>query len=157
MTDSAPKIEYRGFEADSIADRVQVRDLINKSNMHSSGSLPGIGEVAVVNGIVIGYVGGHIKYSGSGHVDMFAVDSEYRRQGVGFELARRILHRLKHRGCRTFTAVTETDALAAIALYRSVGIKFKIIYEFEANIDEIVEKIATHQDQRSNGESIPVV
>lgn len=157
MSDSEPKIIYKQFDVNDTDQRMQIRDLINDAGMHCTDGLPDIGSIALLEGRIIGFIGGHMKYGETGHIDMFVVERSHQREGIGLALGKHIVLELHYRGCTTFTAVTEPTALSAIALYRSLGAKFKVIYEFESDVIDILTKIKTRLKERSNEENIHVV
>ncbi len=157
MTDSEPKITYKEFDTNDVDQRARIRELINEAGMHCTGALPTMGSVALIGDEVIGFMGGHTKYVGTGQIDIFVVAPKHRREGVGLALGQHMITELQYRGCVRFTAVTETDATSAIALYRSLGIKFKVIYEFESDVIDILMSIRRRLKEKSNEENIPVV
>lgn len=53
----------------------------------------------------------------SGYMAMLAVDETYRRSGIGTELVRRAVRRMRKRGCSSVTLETEVSNKAAMRLY----------------------------------------
>ncbi len=52
-----------------------------------------------------------------GYMAMLAVDTSYRRSGIGTSLVKRVLRRMKKIGCTSVTLETEVSNKAAIKLY----------------------------------------
>lgn len=156
MTELDQKIIYRAFVISDAGQRIQISDLINDSGMHCSGDLPDIGSIALIGSTIIGFMGGHIKYASTGNIDMFVVDCKHRRQGIGLALGQHLISELRYRGCTQFTAIVEPTAASAIALYRSLGAEFKVIYEFESDIETILGNIKTRLEALSTEENSPV-
>uniref|UniRef100_A0A7S1Z674 N-acetyltransferase domain-containing protein n=1 Tax=Trieres chinensis TaxID=1514140 RepID=A0A7S1Z674_TRICV len=53
----------------------------------------------------------------SGYMAMLAVDTSYRRSGIGTALVRRAVRRMQRRGCESVTLETEVSNEAAMRLY----------------------------------------
>ena len=53
----------------------------------------------------------------SGYMAMLAVDTSYRRSGIGTALVKRVLHRMRKMGCQSVTLETEVSNTAAMKLY----------------------------------------
>jgi len=53
----------------------------------------------------------------SGYVAMLAVDTGYRRRGIGTALAERVVRRMRRKGCSSVTLETEVSNRAAMKLY----------------------------------------
>jgi len=60
---------------------------------------------------------GSKKSSLSGYIAMLAVDTSYRRSGIGTTLVKRAVQRMRKRGCSSVTLETEVSNKAAIRLY----------------------------------------
>lgn len=54
----------------------------------------------------------------TGYIGMLAVRENYRRQGIGKELVRRVLHRMKEWKCSSATLETEVTNTTAQKLYQ---------------------------------------
>jgi peptide alpha-N-acetyltransferase len=52
-------------------------------------------------------VNGEVKKEPTGYIGMLAVQSAYRRQGIGKALVNRVLRRMKEIGCSSVTLETE--------------------------------------------------
>ena len=52
-----------------------------------------------------------------GYLAMLAVDTSYRRSGIGTALVKRVLRRMKKMGCSSITLETEVSNKAAMRLY----------------------------------------
>ena len=55
----------------------------------------------------------------TGYIGMLAVQSSYRRQGIGKALVRRVLQRMKDMGCTSVTLETEISNKTAQRLYQN--------------------------------------
>jgi peptide alpha-N-acetyltransferase len=55
----------------------------------------------------------------TGYIGMLAVQSSYRRQGIGKALVRRVLERMKEMGCTSVTLETEVSNVTAQHLYQN--------------------------------------
>lgn len=54
----------------------------------------------------------------TGYIGMLAVSKSYRRKGIGKDLVRRVLQRMKDRGCESVTLETEVSNVTAQKLYQ---------------------------------------
>jgi peptide alpha-N-acetyltransferase len=52
---------------------------------------------------------------------MLAVKDSHRRRGIGKALVRRVLQRMKERGCSSATLETEVSNVKALKLYQNFG------------------------------------
>jgi peptide alpha-N-acetyltransferase len=64
-------------------------------------------------------VNGEIKKEPTGYIGMLAVQSAYRRQGIGKALVNRVLQRMKEMGCSSVTLETEVSNVTAQKLYQN--------------------------------------
>jgi ribosomal protein S18 acetylase RimI-like enzyme len=55
----------------------------------------------------------------TGYIGMLAVSESYRRRGIGKDLVRRVLLRMKDRGCTSATLETEVSNVTAQTLYQN--------------------------------------
>lgn len=55
----------------------------------------------------------------TGYIGMLAVSQSYRRRGIGRDLVRRVLLRMKGRGCTSATLETEVSNVTAQTLYQN--------------------------------------
>ncbi len=55
----------------------------------------------------------------TGYIGMLAVSKSYRRKGIGKDLVRRVLQRMKDRGCESVTLETEVSNVTAQKLYQN--------------------------------------
>merc|ERR1711862_432864 len=53
----------------------------------------------------------------SGYMAMLAVDENYRKSGIGTELVRRVVRRMRKKGCTSVMLETEVSNKAAMRLY----------------------------------------
>mmetsp|Transcript_18332 Transcript_18332/g.52921 ORF Transcript_18332/g.52921 Transcript_18332/m.52921 type:complete len:143 (+) Transcript_18332:312-740(+) len=53
----------------------------------------------------------------SGYMAMLAVDTSYRHKGIGTALVRRVVRRMRRKGCSSVTLETEVSNKAAMRLY----------------------------------------
>lgn len=56
-----------------------------------------------------------------GYIAMLAVRQDFRRQGIGMELVRKVIERMKQDGCQEVVLETEITNQAALCLYRRLG------------------------------------
>jgi len=54
----------------------------------------------------------------TGYIGMLAVKASHRRHGIGKELVRQVLQRMKQLGCTSATLETEKSNAAALRLYQ---------------------------------------
>jgi len=55
----------------------------------------------------------------TGYIGMLAVSKSHRRQGIGKDLVRRVLQRMKDKGCESVTLETEVSNVTAQKLYQN--------------------------------------
>jgi peptide alpha-N-acetyltransferase len=55
----------------------------------------------------------------TGYIGMLAVSKSYRRRGIGKDLVRQVLQRMKERGCTSVTLETEVSNVTAQKLYQN--------------------------------------
>mmetsp|Transcript_19926 Transcript_19926/g.22810 ORF Transcript_19926/g.22810 Transcript_19926/m.22810 type:complete len:92 (-) Transcript_19926:32-307(-) len=55
----------------------------------------------------------------TGYIGMLAVRKSYRRKGIGKDLVRQVLKRMKERGCTSATLETEVSNVTAQKLYQN--------------------------------------
>ena len=77
--------------------------------------------VAELNGEVIGYAIGAMRWGGVGHVLAIAVDPPYRRRGIGSMLMMDLLDRLRANGAKKIRLEVRKSNLGAQQFYRSLG------------------------------------
>jgi peptide alpha-N-acetyltransferase len=61
---------------------------------------------------------GETKSVPTGYIGMLAVQSSFRRQGIGKALVRRVLERMKEMGCASVILETEVSNATAQRLYQ---------------------------------------
>lgn len=66
------------------------------------------------------YVRGTTQTIETGYVGMLAVNEKFRRKGIGKELVRRVLQRMKARGCHSAMLETEVTNATAQRLYQDI-------------------------------------
>lgn len=64
-------------------------------------------------------VNGQVKKEPTGYIGMLAVQSAYRRQGIGKALVNRVLLRMKEMGCSSVALETEVSNVTAQKLYQN--------------------------------------
>lgn len=73
----------------------------------------------------------------SGYMGMLAVNSKYRRLGIGTALLKRVIRRMRDRGCVSVTLETETSNASATALYEKLGfIKEELLVRYYLNLGD---------------------
>lgn len=93
--------------------------LLNQLNaMHPGGFL-----VAEVDGKVVGYVIGVMRWGSTGHILSIAVDPPYQRHGVGSALMASIMDRLRAKGAKNVRLEARKSNLAAQRFYLKLGFK----------------------------------
>jgi len=100
-------IEYRSFK-----DPYPLSLLNRLHEMHPDGFL-----IAELQGRVVGYVIGVVRWGLTGHILAIAVDTPYRRQGVGTALVTSILDRLRTKGTKQVRLEVRKSNLAARQFY----------------------------------------
>ena len=78
--------------------------------------------IAVSDGEPAGFFSMHVV-ADDAHLNEFAVKSQFRRQGIGMELAKKMMAICKEYGCAVFSLEVRESALPAIALYEKMGCK----------------------------------
>ena len=79
--------------------------------------------VAELDGKVVGYVIGAMRWGSNGHVIAIAVDPPYRRRGIGTQLLEKIMERLRSKGARVVRLEVRKGNLPAQGFYSSFGFK----------------------------------
>lgn len=73
----------------------------------------------------------------SGYMGMLAVNEKYRRLGIGKALLKRVIRRMKNKGCVSVTLETETSNTSATALYEKLGfIKEELLVRYYLNLGD---------------------
>ena len=104
-------IEYRCFP-----DPYPLSLLHNLHKMHPRGFL-----VAELDGKVVGYVIGVIRWGFTGHILAIAVDPPFRRRGVGSALLISMLDRLRASGAREVRLEVRKSNVGAQRFYSKIG------------------------------------
>ena len=63
-------------------------------------------------------VNGEPQKEPTGYIGMLAVQSAYRRRGIGKVLVEKVIHRMKDMGCQSITLETEVSNITAQRLYQ---------------------------------------
>ncbi len=89
--------------------------------------------VAVVEGKVVGYVIGVIKWRATGHILAIGVDPTYRRQRIGSALIKEMVNRLKGKGAKLVRLETRKSNIGAQQFYLKLGFRMvgEIPYYYE--------------------------
>ena len=61
---------------------------------------------------------GETRHAKTGYIGMLAVQSSYRRKGIGKSLVRQVLQRMKAMGCQSVSLETEVSNTTAQRLYQ---------------------------------------
>lgn len=77
----------------------------------------------LLDGEVVGNISYERKPDGTAHVDGFAIDPQFQKQGIGRETIRLLLEELKN--MKRIELVTHPDNSGAIKLYLSFGFAIK--------------------------------
>lgn len=86
---------------------------------------------------VVGYALGRLKEDGVGSIKMLAVDSDYRRQGIGKELIGFLINKLKESGAKEIFLKLRTSNSAANKFYATLGFEtIKTIEKYFPNGDD---------------------
>lgn len=104
-------IEYRCFP-----DPYPLSLLNRLQEMHPDGFL-----VAELDGKVVGYIIGVVRWGGSGHILAIAVDPPYRRRGIGSALIVNMLDRLRAKGAKGVRLEVRKNNFAARQFYLGLG------------------------------------
>jgi len=93
--------------------------------------------VADFAGKVVGYILGYVKSNKSGSIKTLAVDSNYRRRGIGKELVNFIIQRLKEKSVKEVFLHTRTKNRTASSFYKRLGFRIiKIVKKYYGNGDD---------------------
>lgn len=106
-------IEYKCFK-----DPYPPSLLNHLHSMHPDGFL-----VAEVDGRVVGYVIGAVRWGGIGHILTVAVDPPYRRHGIGSALMADIMNRLRAKKVKSVRLEARKSNLTAQRFYLKLGFK----------------------------------
>ncbi len=79
--------------------------------------------VAEIEGKIAGYVTGHLAESMNGSIGLFAVDSNWRGQGIGRRLLAGVMHAFRQSGMQTASVVTQARNIGAQRLYQKAGFR----------------------------------
>lgn len=107
------EIEYRCFP-----DPYPLSLLNHLYETHPDGFL-----VAELDGKVVGYVIGVMRWGSNGHIIAIAVDPPYRRRRIGAELMGKIMQRLRSKGARVVRLEVRKGNLPAQRFYSSLGFR----------------------------------
>ena len=77
--------------------------------------------VALLNDIIVGYVIGVIRRNRIGHVVNIAVDSQFRRKGIGTELMKKLIELFKNREVELVRLEVRISNIPARKLYEKLG------------------------------------
>jgi ribosomal-protein-alanine N-acetyltransferase len=96
--------------------------------------------VAELNGKVVGYIIGAVRWGGYGHILAIAVDIEHRKMGVGTALALNMLERFRSKGVKTVRLEVRKSNMTARNFYLKLGFKEReeIPYYYEDGESAIV-------------------
>ncbi len=96
--------------------------------MHPDGFL-----IAEMDGRIVGYVLGVLRWGATGHILAIAVDPPYQRQRVGSALMTRILDRLRAKGAKCIRLEARKSNWAAQQFYLKLGFQLReeIPYYYE--------------------------
>ncbi|MDI6820277.1 MAG: ribosomal protein S18-alanine N-acetyltransferase [Candidatus Hodarchaeaceae archaeon] len=129
-------IEYRCFP-----DPYPLSLLNRLREMHPDGFL-----VAELDGEVVGYIIGVIRWGASGHILAIAVDPPYRRRGIGSALIVNMLDRLKAKGAKGVRLEVRKSNFAARQFYLGLGFneREEIPYYYEDGEAAVVMTYGYH-------------
>jgi len=100
-------------------------------------SAPPSSEVADLAGKVAGYILGYVKPNKSGSIKTLAVDSNFRRRGIGRKLVNFIIQRLKEKSVKEVFLHTRRKNRAASSFYKKLGFRIiKIVKKYYRNGDD---------------------
>ncbi len=95
------------------------------------------GDVAV--GMATGMIMLHPDKPPAFFVNEVGVQDEYRRQGIGRQVTAKLMEVARARGCKGIWLATETDNVAARALYRALDARETdgiVVYDWDGAMDE---------------------
>lgn len=126
-------IEYRAFK-----DPYPISLLNRLKEMHPDGFL-----VAEVQGRIVGYIIGVIRWGLTGHILAIAVDPPYRMRAVGTALMTNILDRLRTKGAKQVRLEVRKSNMAARRFYLKIGFveREEVPYYYEDGETAIVMTI----------------
>ena len=126
-------IEYRAFK-----DPYPLSLLNRLKEMHPDGFL-----VAEIQGRIVGYVIGVIRWGLTGHILAIAVDPPYRMRAVGTALMTNILDRLCMKGAKQVRLEVRKSNMAARRFYLKLGFveREEVPYYYEDGETAIVMTI----------------
>lgn len=123
------------------------RQLVSRGKVHDSRSLPGL--VAELHGVAVGLLLYCIERD---QCEVVVLISEPRRQGTGRTLMAAIRDTAFRAGCKRLWLVTTNDNRAAIAFYRSVGMREIAVHQGAIETSRLLKpEIPTH-----NHDGIPI-
>ncbi|NLL73936.1 MAG: ribosomal protein S18-alanine N-acetyltransferase [Clostridiales bacterium] len=76
--------------------------------------------VAIIDSKLVGYCG-YYGVSGEGYIYNVAVDKDYRRQGIGYQMLVELIKKAEARGITALTLEVRQSNMAAIHLYKRLG------------------------------------
>jgi len=115
----------------------QVRGLIIAEGFPCGPDLPEYGFVAVFDGAILGYVGGHHCYGKTAYIDMLIVHPIARGAKIGLTLLKRMILYANELGIKQLIANVDQDNTEAIKLYERLGLSMRPVFRLEQTIDEL--------------------
>ncbi len=106
--------------------------------------------IAEWNGVAVGIVDAYVdplRAERKGFVQSLGVLPQFRRRGIGKELARRAIMSLKGRGMKIADAWAQTDREGCVRLYRGLGFReIRAFSMMEADLASVPSKLGENED-----------
>lgn len=123
------------------SERDEVKALIKSLDFECGDTLPDIGVVALFNGQVVGYIGGHLSYGNNSFINILVVNEAAQKLGIAKELMKAMVKKLLSLGIERFEATVNVDSTIAIDIYKKLDIELTPVFRLEGLLKEVDEKL----------------
>jgi len=127
---SDPYLGIRGATQDDVdeiyrIERACFKDPYPRGLLKAFLYVPGTYLVAEVDGVIVGYIIGILRYETVGHIVSIAVVRESRRHGIGKRLMEDVIGQLRSMGVNLVKLEVRESNQEAISLYERMGFQYE--------------------------------